>query len=128
MNCYEGKDYLRESNPELMVFYDFIKKFGSKKSSNSESITPELEQDVKLDSKPDTQISLVKYNLAGINAEKQRPWYLYVGIVFGIALVIFIIIQAIKNRNKILNICKRRSSQDYSRLNEEDIPGRGDRI
>ena len=54
MNCYEGKDYLRESNPELMVFYDFIKKFGSKKSSNSESITPELEQDVKLDSKPDT--------------------------------------------------------------------------
>lgn len=53
MNCYEGKDYLRESNPELMVFYDYIKKFGSIKSNN-ESITLEVEQDVKLDSKPDT--------------------------------------------------------------------------
>lgn len=53
MNCYEGKDYLRESNPELMIFYDFIEKYGSKKNIN-ESITTEVEQDIKLDTKPDT--------------------------------------------------------------------------
>ena len=96
--------------------------------SNNELIITQVEQDIKLDTKPDAQISLVKYNLAAINAEKQRPWYLYVGIVFGIALIVITIIQAIKNRNKILNICKKRSSQDYSRLIEEDVPGRGDRI
>ena len=53
MNCYEGEDYLRESNPQLMVFYDFIKKFGSKKSNHA-SITREVEQDIKLETKPDT--------------------------------------------------------------------------
>ena len=58
------------------------------------------------------------------NSNNDRPWYLYCGVVFGVALLILVVAQIIRNRNKILNICKRRNSMEYSRLIEEEVVGR----